>query len=205
MSVIKENESTGTSLRTQWISLKTFRCRLNLPLHLRGNNLMPYYAPLSLSQDFWLAHRWKKYHSQAYRSKAGQICTYFGQTFCFLTSFVPFVGPLSMLWEHWPFFHGFLPDSEQPWKARPHHAVPRAHCTLADYWIRTQATLLLSLCLQSQALSVLDCKLHRQEVIQSSVRYSQKGARLYGVHSARRISFAECNEHNGIIGDVCGY
>lgn len=81
-AIIRANESTGTSLRTQWISLKIFRCRLNLPLHLRGNNLL-YYALLSLSQDFWMVHQWKKYHSQAYRSKTGQYVL-FWSTFLLL-------------------------------------------------------------------------------------------------------------------------
>lgn len=75
--IIRANESTGTSLRTQWISLKIFRCRPNLILHLRGKNILAYYAPLSLSQYSWMVHQWKKYHSQTYRSKAEKICTFF--------------------------------------------------------------------------------------------------------------------------------
>lgn len=159
--IMRANESARTSLRTQWISLKIFRCRLNLLLLLRGNNLLAYYAPLSLSQDFWMVHQWKI--SQLSTQEQSRANMYF---------FVNYFTSWQVRWPLWAHSACFESTGHlsmglfQPQNSPGRHA--HTENSLHTCWpqtIRTQATLLLSLLLQSQVLLVLDCKLHRQGFI----------------------------------------
>lgn len=166
---------------------------------------MPYYAPLSLSQDFWTVHQWKKKkkknHSQAYRSKEGH---FFCQSFSFLTSSLS----LCELTQHALRALAFLPPAYSSLRTdlRGTSTPCRAESSLQMCWLQNKKpgnSPAKQLASEPDAF-VLDCNLRTQQLIWSSVRYPQKDDRLLWFQFSKK-NLVSWRQWSGVIGDTLGY
>lgn len=141
----------------------------------------------------------RKNHSQAHRSKAGQFLFFFFDNFsASWQGHSLFVSLLSMIWEHWFFFHWVTPASDLQGKSPPCSAMNSLQtCWLQDKKrVNSPAKLLAS---EPDAF-VLDCNLHTQQFIWSSVR-----CQIVWFQFFSKKNLVSWTQWFGVIGDVFWY